>query len=208
MARSSLPPLAVRAAARRARRSLALRWLLVAAAAAFAAVQVDRLGAAAEASRRAWGDAVPVAVAARPLAAGTVVDADDVTVERWPRAVVPDDALTDPPVGQVVVAAIVAGEAVVPARLAPAGLTGAAALVPPGWRALAVPAASGLGLPLPPLAPGDRVDVLAPAVVVEDAVVVAVADAAVTIAVPARTAPALADALATSVVSLALRGAG
>jgi hypothetical protein len=69
-----------------------------------------------------------------------------------------------------------------------------------------VPSSDALGPPSPPLAIGDRVDVLAPDVVVEGALVVAVDDGAVTLAVPAGDAPALADALAVAVVVLALRG--
>lgn len=207
MVRSSLLPSPLRGTARRARRSIAVRWLLVALAAALAAVQVDRLGAAAESARRAWGDDVRVAVAVRSLDAGTVLDGDDVRLERRPRAVVPDDALDDAPLGRILTADVVAGEALVGSRVAPGGLRGAAALVPPGWRAVAVPTSSGLGPPAPPLAVGDRVDVLAPDVVAGDAVVVAVDDHVVTVAVPAGDAPAVVEALSTAVVSLVLRGA-
>jgi Flp pilus assembly protein CpaB len=137
-----------------------------------------------------------------------VVGADDVTLEDRPLAVVPDGAVTDAPVGLVATADLVLGEVVVQARLAPEGLAGVAALVPDGWRALAVPtSASGLGAPVPPLAVGDRVDVLAPDVVAADALVVDVEETAVTVAVPADDAPALAEAVAGAVVTLALRGA-
>jgi hypothetical protein len=53
---------------------------------------------------------------------------------------------------------VVAGEPLVAGRLAPDGLTGAAALVPEGYRAVSVPTASA---GFPPVALGDRVDVLA-----------------------------------------------
>lgn len=191
----------------RARSSVAVRWIAVALAAAVAAVQVSALGADAEARRRAWGDAVPVVVAVRDLAAGRVVGAGDVRVERWPDAVVPAAALGDPPVGATLLADVVAGEALVASRVAPGGLGRVAALVPPGWRAVAVPVSAGFGAVAPPLTVGDRVDVLAPDLVAERAVVVAVDDDAVTVAVPAGDAPGVAEAAATAVVTLALRGA-
>jgi len=209
VARPLAPPLLapVRRTARRGRRSLALRWLLVAAAAALAAVQASALGAQAEAARQAWGEGVDVVVAARDLPAGRRVAATDVVVESRPQAVVPAGALSEPPVGSVLSAGVVAGEVLVGARVAPAGLGAVAALVPEGWRAVAVPtSASGFGPPAPPVTVGDRVDLLAPDVVASG-VVVAVGDDAVTVAVPARDAPAVADAAATVAVTLALRGA-
>ena len=53
---------------------------------------------------------------------------------------------------------VLAGEPLVAARLAPDGLTGAAALVPAGHRAVAVPIGPAGA---PPLAVGDLVDVVA-----------------------------------------------
>ena len=206
--RPTVPPVPWRRALRRARRSLALRWLLVAAAASLVAVEAAGVGAEAAAARDAWGRSTGVAVAVRDVARGEVVAAGDVAVQRRPLAVVPDDALQEPPVGRVTTAGLVAGEVVVSSRLAPAGLSGVAALVPDGWRAMAVPtSASGFGSPAPPLAVGDRVDVLAPDVVAADALVVAIDDTAVTVAVPADDAPALAEALAAAVVTIALVGA-
>jgi len=192
---------------RRGRRSLVLRWGAVAGAAALAAMQASAVAADAEAARDSWGRGVDVVVAARDLAAGQRVGEGDVRVESRPAAVVPGSAVDDPPLGRVVTAAMAAGEVVVADRVAPAGLSAAAARIPDGWRAVAVPA-GGLGAVTPPLVVGDRVDLLAPDVVAEDAVVVAVADDAVTVAVPAADAPVVADALAVAVVTLALRGAG
>jgi Flp pilus assembly protein CpaB len=185
-----------------------VRWLLVAVTAGVVALQAARAGAGAEAARDAWGSSVRVVVVARAVAAGEVIEAADVAVETRPVAVVPDGAVDAPPVGRVATATLVAGEVVVDARVAPAGLSGVAAVVPEGWRALAVPTStSGLGAPVPPLAAGDRVDLLAPDVVAADAVVVAVGDGAVTVAVPGDDVAAVAEALATAVVTVALRGA-
>jgi Flp pilus assembly protein CpaB len=196
-----------RGPARWGRRSLAARWLLVAAVAGVAALQAAKAGRDAAAERDAWGSAASVVVVARPVEAGEAIGAGDVVVEQRPLAVVPDGAVAEPPLGRVATSALVPGEVVVAARLAPAGSSAVAARVPDGWRALAVAtSASGFGAPAPPLAVGDRVDVLAPDVVAEDALVVAVGDAAVTIALPAGDAAAVADASAAAVVTLALRG--
>ena len=112
---------------------------------------------------------------------------------------------------------MLAGEPVVAARLAPHGLRGAAALVPPDERAVAVPLGPGGA---PPLAVGDLVDVLAvlpsgyepagdvPAFpLAERATVVDVADHAVTVAVPRADAARVAWALAHGTVVLTLAGA-
>ena len=192
---------------RRLRRSIAARWLLVAVAAGAVAVEASHITAQAEAERDAWGTPVTVAVAARDVDGGEVIRAADVRVEQRPAAVVPDGAVPAPPVGQVATAALVAGEVVVAARVAPAGLSPVAALVPDGWRAVAVPtSSSGLGAPAPPLAVGDRVDLLAPHTVAEGAVVVAVDEGAVTVAVPAGDVDDVAEATSAAVVTIALVG--
>ena len=97
--------------------------------------------------------------------------------------------------------------------------TGAAALLPPGTRALAVPDGPGT----PPLRVGDTVDVLAtydpflfdpasgrpvPAgdTVVAGALVIDVSEGAITVAVDPDDAPAVAFALAQGAVTLALAG--
>jgi Flp pilus assembly protein CpaB len=148
---------------------------------------------------------VPVVV--RPVEVGDVVGADDVRVERRPASTVPDDVVGA--AGSVALAPLVPGEVLVASRLAPTGLRGAAALLPSGMRALSVPAGPA---GRPPAAVGDRVDVLATdadlttAVVAEAALVLAVDDEsdAVTIAVPAGDAPAVASAIAGGTVTLAL----
>jgi Flp pilus assembly protein CpaB len=111
--------------------------------------------------------------------------------------------------------AILAGEVLRAERLAPAGLSAVAARLPRGTRAMAVPVEPGS---VPDLVLGDRVDVLvalAPEAsgggppgfaLATDVLVVAVDDAAVTIAVPADTAPRLAVAFGTGAVTLALTG--
>ena len=156
----------------------------------------------------------PVPVVAATLDAGDVVGEGDVVVARRPSAMVPDGPLVDAEgvVGRVALVPLVPGEVVVASKLAPDGLQGAAALLPPGMRALAVPAGPG---GRPPLSIGDAVDVLATlgeetGVVAEAAMVLALDDAsdAVTVAVSPAEAPAVASAIATGTVTLALTGRG
>jgi Flp pilus assembly protein CpaB len=155
-------------------------------------------------------------VATRDIAAGEPLDGDDVDLAERPLALVPEAALEELPIGQVAADAIAAGEVVVAARLAPMGLTGLAATLPAGSRAVAIPVEVGMA---PPLSVGDRVDVLvalAPDaagngppgfVVAAEALVVAVDEGAVTVAVRAPIAPRIAVALGTGAVTLALVGA-
>ena len=108
---------------------------------------------------------------------------------------------------------VYAGEIVREERLAPEGLSAVAARLPPASRAMAIPVEPGT---VPALVLGDRVDVLvalAPEAAGEgppgfalatDVLVVDVSAAAVTVAVPADTAPRIAVALGAGAVTLAL----
>ena len=207
----------------RARRALArtvVRRAVVLGLAVVTGLVVISLVSSAEAARQRWGRARPVAVATRDLAPGDVIDASTVEVRRLPEAAVSPDALAAPPSGSVVRQRVVAGEPLVAERLAPQGLTGVAALVPAGHRAVAVPIGP---LAAPPLTIGDLVDVLAvvPSVseqpgqpgkgpsypLVQAAVVVDVAEQSIAIAVPEADAPRVAWVLTNGSVVLALAGA-
>lgn len=224
----------------RARRALArpaVRRTCVAGLAAATCVTAMSLVAVADDARDRWGQTRAVAVATRDLAPGDVLDAGAFEVRDLPEAVLPDGVVDGaagaspgapgssavaagvPPVGAVVRHPVLAGEPLVAARLAPDGLTGAAALVPAGWRAVAVPLGPAGA---PPVVTGDLVDVLAvtptaidgadqgrePAfALVEQAVVVDVTDGAITVAVPRDDAPRVAWALSNGAVVLALAGA-
>ena len=208
-------PLSVRA--RRVAVRPAVRRTAVAGLALVTGVTVASLVAAAGDARDRWGATRPVAVATRDLSPGEVVDHGAVEVRDLPSGMVGDATMAEPPVGAVVRQPILAGEPVAPARLAPDGLTGVAALVPAGERAVAV-AVGPAGVP--PLAVGDQVDVVTvmppgatgdgggdPAfTLVERATVVAVGEQAVTIAVPDSDAPRVAWAVANGAVVLALAG--
>jgi pilus assembly protein CpaB len=219
----------------RARRALARPAVRRCAALLLAVATVLAAAGAAGAVGRArdrWGSTRRVLVASRDLAPGEALDAAAVAHRDLPAALVPGASLSSRPEGVVVRQPILAGEPVVRARLAPPGLTGPAALVESGRRAVAVPRGPA---GMPPLAVGDLVDVLtvvpigtgadaggggpgdaesagddhdAPAFpLVERASVVDVTDAAVTLSVPQRDAARLAWSLANGTVVLALAGA-
>jgi Flp pilus assembly protein CpaB len=208
----------------RARRALArtvVRRAVVLGLAILTGLVVVSLVSSAEAARQRWGRARPVAVATRDLAPGDLVDGSAVEVRRLPEAAVAPQALAEPPSGSMVRQPVAAGEPLVPERLAPQGLTGVAALVAAGHRAVAIPIGP---LAAPPLTVGDLVDVLAvvPALVeeqprqredqpsfalVEAAVVVDVGEQSITVAVPEADAPRVAWVLTNGSVVLALAGA-
>ncbi len=198
------------------RREPRLWWVLVLSSALAAGWLMSSVVAGAERARLAWGRSTTVLVVEHDLDAGERLGALDVRAVRWPAALVPPGALLEVPAHAVARTALVAGEVVLTARLAPAGLRGVAAALPPGSRAIAIPTEPGTA---PPLAVGDRVDVLvalAPEAagdgppgfsVATDALVVALDEAAVTIAVQREVAPRIAVALGQGAVTLALVGA-
>lgn len=202
---------------RRPRLGLRLRrpapfWLATVGLALVTALTVTGLVGSAQAEVALHGDLRPVLVARHDLTAGDVLGVEDAEVRRWPAAFVAEGALGEPAGGQVVASPVHAGEAVLAARLAPAGTSAVAALLPPGARGVAIPAAPG-GLPL---SVGDVVDVLATLEtgdesssdptfpVARAAGVIDVGEEAVTLAVSAREAPRVAYALTAGAVTLAL----
>jgi pilus assembly protein CpaB len=210
---------------RRLRRRLIPRWirrhrrLYWVAAIALAGVSANAVASAlsrAEAARAGWGETKSVLVAQHRLDIGDVVQGNDVTADSWPAAVVPRGAVpvTGDAAGRTVVEVIEPGEALLAGRLAPDGLRGVAALVPPGSRALALP----VGSAALPLSVGNRVDLLAAVdgtdasasqspsfVLAENAHVVAVDEGSVTVAVRAEDAPRVALGIVTGSVVPALR---
>jgi pilus assembly protein CpaB len=194
------------------RRRPRLRRALAAALALAVGLTVMATVQRAEAARAAWGRGRPVVVAARDLPPGHVLEAGDTEVITLPEPAVPDGALSRVAEGRVVRAGVFEGEVLLGRRLAEAGLAGAAALVPEGARAVAVPVEAGSA---PALAVGQRVDVVglvavegAPQarVLVTGAPVVEVAELAVTVAVEPEAVPQVAAALASGTVTLALVG--
>jgi Flp pilus assembly protein CpaB len=175
---------------------------------------VQRTAGTALDARDQWGRSRTVVVARQRIVMGSTIDGSAVAAASWPAAMVPEGAVTESPIGQTALATIEPGEAVNRARLAPVGLSGVAALVPPGWRALAIP----VGPTVVDLSVGDQVDLIAgfdtasasggraPAfTVAERAVVVAVDERRVTVAVDADDAPRVAFAIVAGTVVPALR---
>ncbi len=198
------------------RRHPRLWWLLVVSVALAAGWLASSTVARAEQARAAWGSTRRVVVVQRPRQAGDELRPGDLALVERPRALVPASALDALPDGARLQAPVVAGEVLVAERLAPAGLTAVAARLPPGHRAVAIPTEPGWA---PPVAVGDRVDVLValPVEMAGDgppgfalasrALVVAVDEAAITVAVDRDTAPRVAVALSQGAVTVALVGA-
>ena len=192
-------------------------WAFAVGLALVTGLTVSRLVGEASARAARLGGLRPVPVAARPVAVGHVLSPSDVAVRHLPRALLPAGPVATSPAGHAALVPLAAGEVLLRSKLAPWGASGVATLVPPGRRALAVPLERGRL----PLRRGDRVDVLAtfeaagaagaagdggeptfPVAV--GAVVVDVAEEAVTVAVTPREAPRLAFAMARGSVTLAL----
>ena len=199
---------------RRIRHHPALRISLVVVAIAVGGSTVNRTVQHAFDERHRWGETRTVIVARHRIEIGAVVDGDDVDTARWPLAVVPNGAFTQMPAGRTAVATIESGEAILSARVAPDGLHGVAALVPTGWRAIAIPA----GPAVVTLAVGDHVDLIAgfdaqstssdgpPTITVaRDALVVAVDEQRITVAMRDSDASRVAFAVVTGTVVPALR---
>lgn len=204
---------------RRIGRSSVVWWTITAALGLLTASVVGSAIGRATQAADAWGTDTAVWVVRHAVEAGGVIAKRDVALTTRPRAVVPEGALdgTASPIGEASRVAISVGEVVLTNRLAGHGAAGVAAMVPPGFRAVAIPHDDAM----PRLAAGDRVDVLAtfdvgdgvgeattePSfAVASDAEVLQVTDAAVTVAVEARHAPRVAFALAKAAVTLVLRG--
>lgn len=190
-----------------------LRLVIVVVLAITVGLAVHRTTARAAAVTAALGETTTVAVAQRDVRPGDRLEPGDVVLVERPLAHVPPGATTDDPIGQTVRDALLQGEIVLADRLAGGGRAGAAALVPEGWRAVAVPV---IDAPVPARR-GDVVDVVASfdptlvqrdpsRVVAGDAVVVDVAEDAVTVAVPRSRLTDVAFALTNGIVTLALVG--
>lgn len=185
-------------------------WILVVVLAVLTASAVTGALRRGDAAERRWGDTRPVAVASRRLEAGALLGSADVEVTSWPVAIAPPAALRDAPIGRRLLAAVEAGEPLTAARVSPEGITGLAAMIPKGARAvaIAVPAASL------PLRVGDRVDLIvtaadgSTATIARDALVIDVAERAIGVALPATVVEQVAGAVALGAVTPVLRAPG
>ena len=203
------------------RRSVVLWWTLTVVAALLTASVVGSSVGRATRAAHAWGSNRAVWVVQRPVSAGAVINALAVRRTSLPRGVVPDGALdaATSPVGEATRVALVPGEVVLTARLAGRGARGVAAMVAPGYRAIALPNDEHT----PVVHSGDRVDIIAtfdvgndletaaptaaPSVTIASgSEVLAVAPRTLTVAVAAGDTPRVAFALAKGAVTVVLRG--
>lgn len=189
----------------------ALYWILSLGLAACTSVTIFRLAAAADARARYWGTLAAVPVVTVPVPAGAAIDASDFEMRSVPESLLPHSSVVFEPVGLTALVPLWPGEILIEGKLAPAGVDGPVAMLEPGERAVAVPRMETT----PPIAVGDRVDVIlnldpstaggVPALPIARAArVVHVAEAAVTLAVPAKDATKVAFGAAQSALSLAL----
>ena len=184
-------------------------WLGVAGLAFLtASVVAGALGEARSLAAR-YGPLRAVVVAARAVEPGVELAAADLAVRQVPDGFVPPGAAAavDAVAGRTTVVRLLEGVPVLPGHLAPGGLSGVAALLPAGTRAVTVPAGESTS---PRLSRGDVVDVLATlddqpvlAVAIE-APVVDVGQESVTVAVRPEEARSVAFAVANGTVTVAL----
>jgi len=204
------------------RRSAVLWWALTIIVGMLTAMVVGSAVGRTTAAADRLGRTRDVWVVRRAVAAGDVFETGDVVLNARPRGLVPSGALdaAATPIGEATRVTVVPGEVVLTARLAGRGAHGIAAIVAPGFRAVALP----IDESMPVVQVGDRVDVLAtfdvggvdeaaeasgdaPSfAVAANAEVLAVSARTITLAVTAKDAPRVAFALAKATVTLALRG--
>lgn len=199
----------------RLRRIPALYWILSVGLVACTGLTVLKLTGAAREAVNHWGELAQSAVAVGPMAPGEVVEERDVEFRSVPVALLPDSPLVHDPVGQVVVTPLVAGDIFVEARLGPTGITGPAALLGIGERAVTLPRDAGT----PPVRVGDRVDLVATApagaapfggteVLASGALVIDESEESVTVALAASRAPTVASASVQGLLAVLLSSPG
>jgi pilus assembly protein CpaB len=159
---------------------------------------------------QAYGTLVEVAVTTRDIAAGERIEPSDVRLAELPRDLVPDAALSRLEPGVTARESLVAGEAIVPSRLAPLGAEGLAASLGPEERAVAIPVDGHR----PELLVGQRVDVLASSppssatarpdtrAIAEGAEVLDVDEGGITVAVSVDDAHDIATALSAAMITV------
>jgi Flp pilus assembly protein CpaB len=195
----------------RLRRIPFLYWIVAACLAACTAMVIAKMAASAQARAAYWGRTAEVPVATAEIPAGQEVGADDFELRLVPVSVLPDSPVVDDPVGLVATETLVVGDFLVEARLGPAGVTGAAALLQPGERAVAMSRDAAM----PPLEVGDRVDLVATfadgatgatggTLLAGGCLVVDTGEEAVTVAVPASAAANVAAASGQGVLAIVL----
>jgi hypothetical protein len=170
-------------------------WTAVAALAGIVTIGVVDAMAKVDAARRSWGTQQQVWVATAAMEPGAVITAE---LSEVPTAVVPNDAIDTSPVGAIAKQHIAVGEIVTRDDVTRAGPAG---LIPDGWVAFAVPES------VDHFVPGDHVNVYTTDRLIGDGVVVDAGDSDVMVAIAADAAPAMATALQSGAVTVALTSA-
>jgi len=106
---------------------------------------------------------VDVVMARTAIPRGHEVQADMLTVEKWPESMVPDGSMqtVEGAVGRVTLSQVFKGESMLNGKLAAQGSgRGAGNLVKPGMRAYSIQSVNAAGIVAGLIVPGDRVDVI------------------------------------------------
>lgn len=167
------------------------RWMAAAAAGLVVAAALNAAVADAESARAGWGTPVDVVLARRLLRTGEVVSADAVALTAVPARLVPDDAVSDPPLGFRVVTEVGPGEILVARRLSSGPGSAAAIALPDGTRGVTLDRSQVFG------EVGDAVDLhaLVSGARLTQGVVVHTDEISVTVAVATADAEAVVDAI-------------
>jgi hypothetical protein len=167
-------------------------WFVVSVVAAMVAVSVSRAMAGIDAARRSWGEQEAVWVASATVEPGQPTRA---VRRQVPRALVPESAVTVVAPDAVARQHIARGAIITDVDVAAPGPAG---LIPDGWLAFAIPAASAH------FAAGDRVRVYAGEKFVSAGLVIDSGEADLMVAIPVDAGPAMAAAILADNVTIAL----
>jgi len=190
-----------------------VRWSITAAVALCSLAWTVSTVNSADAAATAWGQRRTVPVATSDLEPGRVITNADITFVDRPIAVVPND-VAESPIGRLVTRSIARDEVVLERRLSGGSATGAASQLAENSLAFAIPSDAGT----PPIRIGDHVALYAPSEVIatstrasgpasriaDRAVVIAVSEEAITVGVVIAEASAVAKALLSASVIIAL----
>ena len=190
-----------------------VRWSITAAVALCSLAWTVSTVNSADAAASAWGQRRTVPVATSDLEPGRVITAADITFVDRPIAVVPNDVAVSP-IGRSVTRSVARDEVVLERRLSGGSATGAASQLAENSLAFAIPSDAGT----PPIRIGDHVALYAPSEVIatsthasgpasriaDRAVVIAVSEEAITVGVVIAEASAVAKALLSASVIIAL----
>jgi len=190
-----------------------VRWSITAAVALCSLAWTVSTVNSADAAASAWGQRRTVPVATSDLEPGRVITAADITFVDRPIAVVPNDVAVSP-IGRSVTRSVARDEVVLERRLSGGSATGVASQLAENSLAFAIPSDAGT----PPIRIGDHVALYAPSEVIatstrasgpasriaDRAVVIAVSEEAITVGVVIAEASAVAKALLSASVIIAL----